>query len=413
MKRWRHGSGRCSFTVCSGIGTPQQFCVPCRGSYTFDLIIYNDLLAGDETISITANEIPSTYAVLLGRKTTKQNNISLKCFRAFSNLYSTSPKSQLCSASFSAPAAVAKPHFRSGEETEPASGWPKERFLTLEPDEDFVDPADEYKMPWEEDNMPFLEGVSSKLGNASSYAASIGLEISGSEEFVTDTCALVLEFRDIFSTELSTEPADLPPLDVPIDTAKRHQPKNQGRPRNQSVEGQQEIKRHLEELLECGAISPVLHASAYSQILLVSKPDTKKEKRLVLDYRALNKYVGHMNWPLPNISHMIERIGTLKPKKFAKFDVIGSWDCRKARNYFALDLLAVVEASFCFLCSFLHRFPLPFSYFLCRYGGIFCLLRRHFRLSMEHNILWGSFNSTTVVVIVNPSLIWYCRIFAY
>jgi hypothetical protein len=70
----------CSVTVCSGIGTPQQFCVPCRGSYTFDLIIYNDLLAVDETISITANEIPSTYAVLLGRKTIKQNNIPLVSF---------------------------------------------------------------------------------------------------------------------------------------------------------------------------------------------------------------------------------------------------------------------------------------------------------------------------------------------
>ena len=105
-------------------------------------------------------------------------------------------------------------------------------------------------MPWEED-MPLLEGVRPKSGNASSYAASIGLEISGSEEFVTDACALVLEFRDIFSTELSREPVDLPPLDVPIDTAKWHQPKNQGRSRNQSVEGQQEIKRHLEKLLEC------------------------------------------------------------------------------------------------------------------------------------------------------------------
>ncbi len=58
----------CSVTVCSGIGTPQQLCVPCRGSYTFDLIIKNELLAGDETISIAANEIPSTYAVLLGCK---------------------------------------------------------------------------------------------------------------------------------------------------------------------------------------------------------------------------------------------------------------------------------------------------------------------------------------------------------
>ena len=109
------------------------------------------------------------------------------------------------------------------------------------------------------------------------YASPRGSEVErGSKEFVTDACALVLEFRDIFSTELSPEPADLPPLDVPIDTAKWHQPRNQGRPRNQSVKGQQEIKRHLEKLLECGAISPMLHASAYSQVLLVSKPDTKK-----------------------------------------------------------------------------------------------------------------------------------------
>ena len=62
-------SKECSVTVCSGIGTRQQCCVSCRGFYTFDLIICNDLLAGDETISITANEIPSTYAMLLGRKT--------------------------------------------------------------------------------------------------------------------------------------------------------------------------------------------------------------------------------------------------------------------------------------------------------------------------------------------------------
>jgi hypothetical protein len=113
----------CSVTVCGSKGTPQQFCVTCRGSYTFYLIMYNELMAGDETISITANEIPSTYAVLLGRKPIKQNKISLKCFRFFSNLetgeslrgfvscnlYATSPKPQLCSASFSAPAAVAKP----------------------------------------------------------------------------------------------------------------------------------------------------------------------------------------------------------------------------------------------------------------------------------------------------------------
>jgi hypothetical protein len=76
---------------------------------------------------------------------------SLRGFVSY-NLYATSLKPQLCSASFSAPAAVAKPQaivdFRVGEETEPADKWPKDRFLTPEPDEDFVDPADEYnKMP--------------------------------------------------------------------------------------------------------------------------------------------------------------------------------------------------------------------------------------------------------------------------
>ncbi len=89
------------------------------------------------------------------------------------------------------------------------------------PDEDFVDPVDEYELPWENDT-PLTEGVTSKAGNALSYAASIGLEISGSREFVPDAYALVLEFRDIFSTELILEPADLPPSDVPIDTAKWH-----------------------------------------------------------------------------------------------------------------------------------------------------------------------------------------------
>ena len=146
-------------------------------------------------------------------------------------------------------------------------------FLTPEPDEDFVDPADYYVMPWEESDFP--EGANSTAGSDESYAASIGLEISGSTQFIADARELVSEFRDIFSTELSPEPADLPPINIPIDTAKWHQPKNQVLPRNQSVEGQREFKRHIDTLLECGAISHMLHAPAYShQVLLVAKPDT-------------------------------------------------------------------------------------------------------------------------------------------
>ena len=96
------------------------------------------------------------------------------------------------------------------------------KVLSPEPDGDFVYPENEYEMLLEEDaTLP--EGVSSKTGDVSSYA-----EKGDSEEFVADACALVLGFRDIFSTDLSSEPADLPPQDVHIDnidTAKWHQPK--------------------------------------------------------------------------------------------------------------------------------------------------------------------------------------------
>ena len=48
---------------CYNRDAPAMLCA-LSGSYTLDLIISNDLLAGDETISITANEIRSSYAVL-------------------------------------------------------------------------------------------------------------------------------------------------------------------------------------------------------------------------------------------------------------------------------------------------------------------------------------------------------------
>ena len=95
--------------------------------------------------------------------------------------------------------------------------------------------------------------------------------MSGSDQFIADADVLIEEFRDIFSSDLGQEPADLPLLDVEIDTTKWHSPKNQGRARNQSVEGQQEVRRHVELLLDCGAISPAMYAPAYSQVLLVKK----------------------------------------------------------------------------------------------------------------------------------------------
>ncbi len=169
------------------------------------------------------------YVVLIGRRTIKEQNISLKCFRYFSNLetgdtlrgfvsynlYATVHKPQLCSSSMAATAA-AKPQatvvVQGGDRTEYEEGLlPKTLFLSPEPDEDFVDPEDAYTMPWEDQNTGGVADQHSR-GAQTTYAEMIGLEVTGSIKFIAEANALISEFRDIFSSELSPERADLPSL---------------------------------------------------------------------------------------------------------------------------------------------------------------------------------------------------------
>ena len=60
------------------------------------------------------------------------------------------------------------------------------------------------------------------------FTAAIGLEVTGSAESITSTNILVEELQDTFSSDLGPEPADLPLLDVTIDTAKWHSPPEAG-----------------------------------------------------------------------------------------------------------------------------------------------------------------------------------------
>ena len=64
---------------------------------------------------------------------------------------------------------------------------------------------------------------------------------------------------------------------------------------------------------------------------------------MCIDYRALNECIGHMNWPLPNILHMVDRIGAKKPKIFAKFDM--------TKGYWQLALSAALRVATAFITS--------------------------------------------------------------
>ena len=101
-----------------------------------------------------------------------------------------------------------------------------------ESDGDFVDPEEGHRMRWDEIEESRRKGFGNPtLGSDGPTEAEICLEVTGSDNFIAKAKAneLVAEYQDFFSRELNPKPADLPPLDVPIDT------KNQERARYQSV----------------------------------------------------------------------------------------------------------------------------------------------------------------------------------
>jgi hypothetical protein len=93
--------------------------------------------------------------------------------------------------------------------------------------------------------------------------------------------------------------------------------KNKGPPRQQSAVKDEEIRRQFTKLLELNVIQQSV-AGSYSQVHLVSKPGGKF--RLTLDYRLLNEYTETTGGVIPNIGHMLDRIGKARPTVFAVVD---------------------------------------------------------------------------------------------
>jgi hypothetical protein len=230
--RWLRDRGalqeKCNGVVCSGLGSGHQFCLACKGRYSFQLRIFNDLLGGDETYSVVAGVIASPYPVLLSRNFIKENNISLKCLSYFSNLKSGEQLRDFVAHYSSVTTAVKIPTSMSSilatRQPSPPTDYqrgdlraisaplsaelPKSDFLTPEPDEEYLLPSDE-STPWDDVLMPSQTQATEDLP-----------EVHGSPEFKAKAYALIQEYSDVFSHELASDPADLPPLDVAVDKQK-------------------------------------------------------------------------------------------------------------------------------------------------------------------------------------------------
>ena len=143
--------------------------------------------------------------------------------------------------------------------------------------------------------------------------------IEGTPELQKDIKDLLVEFSDIFRTDVSSKHADVPAMDIKVDRQKWNSLKGVlgVSPRTQSTEKNEEIQRQVEKMLAAGVIQQS-DANRYCQVLLVPKPDGKK--RFCIDYTPLNSCCESDGWNLPNISQTLQRLGTHRPKLFAVMD---------------------------------------------------------------------------------------------
>jgi transposase InsO family protein len=144
-------------------------------------------------------------------------------------------------------------------------------------------------------------------------------QIYGTPEQQHNIKLLCEEFKDIFSTKLRPQPADIPAYEIVCDLSKWQINQNRLPARVQSHAKQAETIRQINDMLANNVIKKS-QATAYSQILLVPKPNNKL--RLVVDYRNLNKCCEKPGWPIPNIKLMLQRIGAHvpRPQVFGKID---------------------------------------------------------------------------------------------
>ena len=142
--------------------------------------------------------------------------------------------------------------------------------------------------------------------------------VTGSSFVQAGVHKLLEEYKDVFSKELSAQPAMIPPMQLNVDESKWKTPKNALPHRPVSTSKQKEIQGQINEMIEIKLIRPS-NAAYHSQVLLIPKPNN--QWRFCIDYRNLNDCTEAEGWPLPNIKETLNRIGNAKSKVYAIMDL--------------------------------------------------------------------------------------------
>jgi transposase InsO family protein len=159
-------------------------------------------------------------------------------------------------------------------------------------------------------------------------------QLGGSPELQRQLRELIHEFGDIFSYNVKGKAMDVPPMTFTVDTTKWETTANRLPSRLISVAKHHALNKMLDDLLDLGVIQPS-RATAWSQVHLVPKPNQVDVWRFTIDYRGLNKVISNEGWQIPNMKQMLQRIGSLRPRRFGTADLTSGFfqmplheDCR-------------------------------------------------------------------------------------
>jgi hypothetical protein len=295
-------SCRGSSLIC---GVNDKLCTGCMGSVSIRCMLNpEDDPATPITLQFEADVINSIYDIIIGRPTIKDYNLVSK----FPSHFLKDKDIGITSS--------AEPVLITSEKPD------RLLYLNVRTKEELLDKVhggEEWlKEPPSVD--PILPGLASE-GEDTDLIDKIRLY--GSPEFQLRLRELCIEFRQVFSEKLDRVPAALPPMELQVDTDKWLVPKNRRSPRPQTSAKEDELRKQIDLLLKHDIIRPS-KATHFSQVLLPPKPDGSY--RFCIDYRSLNNASNPESWPLPNIAHVLQRVGQYKPKFFGKMDFTqGFW----------------------------------------------------------------------------------------
>ena len=149
----------------------------------------------------------------------------------------------------------------------------------LDRSEDGFDPMDMINHP---DDDPIYDQHNS-TGAIDEYKL---VPVFGSVELQTRIKAELARYKRVFRSTLPKQPAKVTPLRLNVDAESWETSAHQLPHRRQSISKDIEIFKQVREMIHSSVIRESQHAHAWSQVLLVLKPNGKW--RFCIDFRQLN-----------------------------------------------------------------------------------------------------------------------------